>query len=93
MEPAEQRSIIEALLLASSEPVTARRMGYIVPEASAAVVRERIAELNEAYERDGRGFRIEPVGGGFQLRTRPELASYVQALKPATAAAAAFLSP
>ncbi|MDJ0864489.1 MAG: SMC-Scp complex subunit ScpB [Myxococcota bacterium] len=82
MEPAEQRSIIEALLLASSEPVTARRMGYIVPEASAAVVRERIAELNEAYERDGRGFRIEPVGGGFQLRTRPELASYVQALKP-----------
>jgi segregation and condensation protein B len=83
VEPDEQRRIIEALLLASSEPVSARRLGAVVPESSAQEVRERVAELNSAYEAEGRAFRIEEVAGGLQLRTLPELAPYVQALRPA----------
>jgi segregation and condensation protein B len=83
VEPDEKRRIIEALLLASSEPVSARRLGAVVPESSAQEIRERVAELNAAYETEGRGFRIEEVAGGLQLRTLPELAPYVQALRPA----------
>jgi segregation and condensation protein B len=45
-------------------------------------VREEIAALNESYQAEGRGFRIEEISGGYQLRTLPELAVYVQQLEP-----------
>lgn len=82
MEAQERRAILEALLLASSEPVTAARLGRVVPESSAREVREDLAALNEAYAAEGRGFRIEEVAGGYQLRTLPELAAYIQKLEP-----------
>jgi segregation and condensation protein B len=82
MEPQERRCILEALLLASGEPVTAARLGRVVPETSAREVREDIAALNESYQAEGRGFRIEEISGGYQLRTLPELAVYVQQLEP-----------
>ena len=82
MEPQERQQILEALLLASAEPVTAARLGRIVPESSARDVREDVAVLNERYAAGGHGFRIEEVGGGYQLRTLPELAAHVQRLEP-----------
>ena len=82
MEPQERRCILEALLLSSGEPVTAARLGRVVPESSAREVREDIEALNESYAAEGRGFRIEEVGGGHQFRTLPELAAYVQQLEP-----------
>jgi segregation and condensation protein B len=82
MEPQERRKILEALLLSSSEPVTPARLGRIVPESSAREVREDIEALNESYTAEGRGFRIEEVGGGYQFRTLPDLAEFVQQLEP-----------
>jgi segregation and condensation protein B len=82
MEPQERRRILEALLLASAEPVTAARLARILPEGSAREVRADIAALNEHYAETGHGFRIEEVAGGHQLRTLPELASWVQSLEP-----------
>ncbi len=82
MEPQERRKILEALLLSSSEPVTPARLGRIVPESSAREVREDVEALNACYVADGRGFRIEDVGGGYQFRTLPELAAFVQQLEP-----------
>ena len=82
MEPQERCRILEALLLSSSEPVTPARLGRIVPESSAREVREDIEALNECYAADGRGFRIEEVGGGYQFRTLPDLAEFVQQLEP-----------
>jgi len=82
MEPQDRRRILEALLLSSSEPVTAARLGRVVPESSAREVREDVEALNESYAAEGRGFRIEEVSGGYQLRTLPELAPFVQQLEP-----------
>ena len=82
MEPQDRRRILEALLLSSSEPVTAARLGRVVPDTSAREVREDIEALNESYAAEGRGFRIEDVSGGHQLRTLPELARFVQQLEP-----------
>lgn len=82
MEPQDRRRILEALLLSSSEPVTAARLGRIVPESSAREAREDIEALNESYAAESRGFRIEEISGGYQLRTLPELADFVQQLEP-----------
>ena len=82
MELQDRRRILEALLLSSSEPVTAARLGRVVPESSAREVREDVDALNESYAAEGHGFRIEEVSGGYQLRTLPELAPFVQQLEP-----------
>lgn len=82
MEPRERQRILEALLLASAEPITAARLGRIVPESSAREVREDLVALNERYASEGHGFRVEEVAGGHQLRTLAELAPFVQHLEP-----------
>jgi segregation and condensation protein B len=81
VEHAESKRIAEALLLASAEPLSAARLGPVIG-LPAREVRELLDELNQEYEASGRGFRIEAVGGGFQLRTLPELAPWLQKLRP-----------
>jgi segregation and condensation protein B len=86
MHRQEQRRIVEGLLLAAPEPLTAQRLGELVPGANAATVRELVTELNAEYAQQGRGFEISEVAGGWQLRTCADLAEYVRALHPRRAA-------
>ena len=83
MDPIERRRILEALLLASPEPLTAQRLARIVPELSARELGGEIEALNAEYESSGRAFRVEEIGGGYQLRTLPELAPWLAELQPA----------
>ncbi|MDP6980334.1 MAG: SMC-Scp complex subunit ScpB [Myxococcota bacterium] len=81
MERSEQLKVIEALVLASPEPLTAARIGRVVPECNAALVRELIKELNEKYVKNEHAFEIWEVGGGYQVRTRAEFSGYLQKLQ------------
>src|SRR5215831_18088815 len=83
MEPTERRRIIEVLLLASPEPLTTQRIARIVPDLSVRELGVEIDALNAEYESTGRAFRIEEIGGGYQLRTLPELAPWLAELQPA----------
>lgn len=82
MEARERQQVLEALLLAAAEPVTAQRLAGVLGESSAREVREALAALNGEYAESARGFRIEEIAGGFQLRTLPELAPWLQKLRP-----------
>lgn len=66
---------IEAVLFASSEPVSARRLAQAlaVPED---VVVQAIQELQVRYEA-GSGVVLKQVAGGYQLFTKPEYAPVV----------------
>jgi segregation and condensation protein B len=77
----EQKRIVEALILAARAPLAPARMAQAVPRLTAALARELALELREEYDRDGRGFELVEAAGGFQLRTRPELAEWVQRLE------------
>jgi segregation and condensation protein B len=81
LERDEQKRIVEALILAAREPLTAARLAQAVPRLTPARARELALELRADYEREGRGFELAEVAGGFQLRTRPELAEFVQRLE------------
>jgi segregation and condensation protein B len=81
VEADERKRIVEALLLAAREPLTAAQIGRAVPGLNAAGAREVLAELRAEYDRDERGFALCEVGGGYQLRTRPEHAEFVQRLE------------
>ncbi|MCJ7691873.1 MAG: SMC-Scp complex subunit ScpB [Sedimentisphaerales bacterium] len=61
-------SVIEAVLFASDEPLTAPRLAKIV-ETSVKQVKEHIKSLNDKYKQNHNAFRIEQIAGGFQMMT------------------------
>ena len=66
-------SVIEAVLFASDEPLSADRLVNI-SELNGGVkqVRKCIETLNQQYQQSGRAFRIEEIAGGFQMMTLPD---------------------
>lgn len=68
---------VEALLFAATEPLPLRRVKELLRVEDGRVVRDAIDRLSAGYEAGGRAMRVEEVAGGFQLRTRPELAPLV----------------
>jgi segregation and condensation protein B len=82
MERSEQRCVAEALILASPEPIPLARLSSLIPRCQPALARALVGELNSEYAERGRAFEIWEVAGGFQLRTLPAFAAYVQASQP-----------
>lgn len=80
MDREKQKQIVEALILAAPEPISAQRLADIVPRLKPAGVKEIVAELGKEYEEQGRAFEIWEVAGGYQLRTLPSYANWVRQL-------------
>ncbi len=68
----EVAATVEAILFASSSPVSAAKIVQIGVLPGRRAVRDAIAALNERYGRVGCSFRIEPIAGGYQMLTLPE---------------------
>jgi segregation and condensation protein B len=71
------RRAIEAVVLASSEPVEVRLLAQLV-ELPATRVEELCRELAAEYEESERGFVLAEVAGGYRFQTHPDLAPYVE---------------
>ncbi|MHC4624853.1 MAG: SMC-Scp complex subunit ScpB [Planctomycetota bacterium] len=67
VEPTAE-TVLEAVLFASDEALTAARLADIV-ETSAKQVRQYIENLNEKYRANNNAFRIEQIAGGYQMLT------------------------
>ena len=69
-------SVIEALIFASNEPLSASKIRTIIVdneqniEISEETVDEFVQQLNERYEQSGSSFRIERIGGGYTFLTQ-----------------------
>jgi segregation and condensation protein B len=72
--------VIEALVLASPEPISSTRLAQVVPGCSAADAKDLVNELNTEYQEQDRAFEIWEVAGGYQIRTRAEFSGYIQQL-------------
>lgn len=71
------RRAIEAVVLASSEPVEVRLLAQLV-ELPAARVEQLCHELAAEYEESDRGFVLAEVAGGYRFQTHPDLSAYVE---------------
>ncbi|MCP3983163.1 MAG: SMC-Scp complex subunit ScpB [bacterium] len=80
MDRQQQKQIVEALILASPEPVSAQRLAQIVPYLKPAKAKELVAELDGEYREQERAFEVWEVAGGYQIRTRPDFSGYLKAL-------------
>ncbi len=72
---------LEAILLLSDEPLSARRLAEVTGCENAAEARLQIERLRELYEADPSAFQIEEIAGGYQLLTRPRYHPWLARLK------------
>ncbi len=78
MEANSLKGALEALLLVSSDPVSASALGQaldIAPGEAASL----LAELKVEYEETNRGFQLREVAGGWRLFTHPAYHDVVEA--------------
>ncbi|MBE0558303.1 MAG: SMC-Scp complex subunit ScpB [Proteobacteria bacterium] len=87
--PSTMKNLIEALVFASSEPVTALQLKTMVEETAtptehrvleASEIERTIDALNADYTDSSRPYRIIPVAGGYQFATLPEYAAWISRL-------------
>jgi segregation and condensation protein B len=76
---AELRAIVEALVFASPEPITARTLFKLLADESKEDVSAALQSLRADYE-NRPGLQFVDVAGGYQIVTRPELHEWVRRL-------------
>ena len=82
MDDSERRRIVEAVILGSPEPISAQRVAAVIPYCKPAKVKALVEDLNAEYAAQGRSFEIGEIAGGYQVRTLPEFATYLQQIQP-----------
>ena len=74
------RSILESLLFAVAEPISLARFCQVLTGYERREVQKALDDLCAEYQAEERGFRIQQVGGGWQLRTARANAEFVKSL-------------
>ena len=75
----ELKSIVEALIFASPEPVTVKTLTKLLDTEPKEDIVAAIEALKQDYDRPG-GLQMVEVAGGYQIVTRPELHEWVRRL-------------
>ena len=76
MNNTEVKKIIEALLFASPEPLTQKKINTIL-NAETPNLKKVIHELNDKYIKGDHSFEIKSVAGGYQLVSKVEYEVYI----------------
>lgn len=79
-DAARNRGILEALLIASDEPLSAARLTSVLVGVGARDIPPLVDDLNAEYASTGRSFRVTEVAGGFQIMVHAEYGPWVRRL-------------
>ena len=80
LPPDEIRAVLEALIFASPQPLTAREIGKVLGGVPREAWQAALGEIRADYGRDGRGLQLVEVAAGYQITTRPEYNDWVREL-------------
>ena len=80
LPPQQVRAVLEALVFASPQPITAREIARVLQGVPREVWQEQLQELKADYGRDERGLQVVEIAGGYQVTTRPEYNDWVREL-------------
>ncbi|HUB72380.1 MAG TPA: SMC-Scp complex subunit ScpB [Acidimicrobiales bacterium] len=73
----EQRMAVEAVLMVADEPVELTTLAQLL-EVAPARAQAICEDLAEEYRRDGRGFVLARVAGGYRFQSHPDMAAYIE---------------
>lgn len=71
------KAVLEALLFASEEPVTAEEIASILGRERSEI-QDALEELSKDYSSPGGGLRVQRIAGGFRISTDPGLGPFVR---------------
>ena len=77
------KPILENLFFVSKSPLRLETLAEILPESSKEEILEGIRRIKTEYEEDAKGMELVEVAGGYQFRTKPKWAEWVQRLTKA----------
>lgn len=80
MEHTYLESSIEAIILASPEPISAKKIAGVLEDATPSRIAEAVTKLNERYAKTESSFRIREIAGGYQYYILPEYVGFVEEL-------------
>jgi segregation and condensation protein B len=73
-------SAIEALILASPEPLAPRKICQVLEDMTPSGASQSVSDLNSKYAAGGMSFRIRELAGGYQFYILPEYVGFVEEL-------------
>ena len=73
--------IIEALLLVANEPLSLNQLNDLLDNPGRNVVHQILLDLKQTWNEEKRGIQIIEVAQGWQIRSHPDMCSWVQKLK------------
>ncbi len=76
---------LESVLFLARQPLPTRKLAKLAKLIDGTEARTLIKTLNHSYDALGRAFRAEEVAGGYQLRTRSEIAPWLRRMAAAPA--------
>ncbi len=81
------KAIIEAMIFSSDQPLALDKIQDALPEVGMVELKGVIESLDNDYRQQGRGIVLKAVAGGFQFRTRDDLAPWVKKIRAGRPAA------
>ena len=85
MDDFEIKSLLESLFFVSDSPIRLETLVEILPESGQEAILEGIHQIQVDYENPWRGIELAEIAGGYQIRTKPRWAEWVNRLKKAKA--------
>jgi segregation and condensation protein B len=81
MDEIDIKPILESLFFVSDSPIRLETIVEILPESNKEAILEGIRQIQAEHEDPSRGIELTEIAGGYQLRTKPGFAGWVNRLK------------
>ncbi len=85
MNQFEIKPILEGLFFVSDSPIRLETLVEILPESNKEAILNGIRQIQTEYEDPSKGIELTEIAGGYQFRTKPMWAGWVNRLKKAKA--------
>ncbi len=81
MSDFEIKPVLESLLFVSDSPIRIETLVEMLPESNKEAILEGIQRIKTEHEDSSKGLELAEVAGGYQFRTKPQWAGWVNRLK------------
>ncbi|HUL30251.1 MAG TPA: SMC-Scp complex subunit ScpB [Thermodesulfobacteriota bacterium] len=81
MDDFDVKPILESLFFVSDSPIRVDSLLEILPESNKEAILEGIQRIQEEYGNPSKGIELTEIAGGYQFRTKPGWAEWVNRLK------------
>jgi len=85
MDNFEIKPILEGIFFISDSPTRLETLVEILPESNREEILEGIGRIKTEYEEGSKGVELIEIAGGYQFRTKPRWAEWINRLKKAKA--------